>query len=399
MGTTIIITSILALTAGPGPSAADDFDRLMQQGREAFLAADITRAAESWEKACAPALMNGYALARIAACNHHLATVENARGHAAQAEAQYQRALAAWEQSGEAYLPQYSVTLMNLGELYRRQRRTAEAQKQLLRAVAAAQRIESQHPEAYPEALARLGGLYGESDQPERGRPLLTEAIEKFGRLAAREDAELGYAHNSLGMIELASGHLRAGESNLREAVALATSSLGENHPETATWQINLALALVLEGQFERSEPLLRRARFLVETRAATGAGEPDSRLGTIFAELSAAAAGQDKLALAEEYAQQELSVITRQAAPDATAMALAQVNLANLYLRQRKTDDAEKYARGCGHGAPGRHRRTYTGRRNPAPGRVARDAAIMARSRNLIPGGHRFVRKQAGAE
>jgi tetratricopeptide (TPR) repeat protein len=301
--------------------------------------APITRAAE----AC------GSTLPAIAVCNHRLAVSDNAVRHTAQAEVHYLRALAAWEQTSGMYLQPWCISLMDLGQLYRQQRRVPEAEKLLLQALDMARRIEAQSPETYPEALSRLGGLYGESDQPERGRPLLTEAIGRLGKLGPDQTAELASAYNSLGMIDLAAGHLSAGESNLHRAVDLAASSLGEDHLETATWQINLALALVLEGQFERAEPLLRRARFLVETRAVNGAGEsdprlaPDPRLATILAEFSAAAAGENKLALAEDYAQQELSVLTRQPAPDAIAIALAQVNLGTIYIREGKIDEAER--------------------------------------------------------
>jgi tetratricopeptide (TPR) repeat protein len=308
---------------------------------------DTTRAAESYDKACSPALMSGStlagsALAEIAACHHHLATLANDRGDTAQSEMHYLRALTAWEQTGETRLQPWSTSLMNLGQLYRQQRRAPEAERRFLEAIAIARRIEAQFPEAYPEALSRLGGLYGESDQPERGRRLLTEAIAKLGKLPG-ETAELASAHNSLGMIDLAARHLTAGEANLRKAVELAASSLGEDALETTTWRINLALALVLEGQYGRAEPMLRRARFVVETRAATGSAKPDTRLAAIFAEFSAAAADENKLALAEDYAQQELAVLTRQPVPDETAIALAQVNLGSVYLRERRIDDAER--------------------------------------------------------
>jgi tetratricopeptide (TPR) repeat protein len=309
MGTAFLTLSVLALAAGP----------------------------------CAPALTSNSTLATVAACNHKLAGIDYARGRLDQAEAHYRQAVAAWEQTGDAYLQPWAITLMDLGQLYRRQRRTADAEKQLRQAIGIARRIESKHPELYPEALSRLGGVYGESDQSERGRPLLNDAIARLGRLGAGETAELASAHSALGMIDLATGHLSTGESNLRKAVDLAASSLGEDDPETATLQINLALALVLEGQFERAELLLRRARVVVENRAPARDGRLDTRLATIFAEFSAAAAGQNKLALAEDYAQKELALLTSQSIPDQTGIALAQVNLGNIYVRQKKIDEAER--------------------------------------------------------
>ena len=281
-------------------TAEDSFDRLMREGHDAYLAFDTERAAGSYTKACSGDLP----VTRLAECSHYMAGIEQARGHIAQAEGLYLRALAQWDEAGRGYLAARSTTLENLGELYRQNKRPGDAEKRFLEAIDIART---------PEALSRLGGLYGESDRPERGRRLLEEAIDGMAARAPQPSAQLAYAHNALGMIDLAAGQFASGEAHLREGVGLASTALGEDHPETAAYQTNLALALILEGRFDRADTVLRRARYVVETRL----GSSDAKLGVILGELSAAAAGENKLALAEDYAQREISVMSRQAAPD----------------------------------------------------------------------------------
>lgn len=139
-------------------------------------------------------------------------------------------------------------------------------------------------------------------------------------------------------MLQLSFGMQRESEANLRRAVSLAVASVGEDHPETASYQTNLALALIVVGQFDRATSLLRRARLTLENRHLAG-----TQLGLVLAELSAAAAGENKLGIAEEFGRQALAVMSRQKDANPTALALARVNLADIYLKGRRLEDANK--------------------------------------------------------
>jgi len=163
---------------------------------------------------------------------------------------------------------------------------------------------------------------------------------------AARDDGrpvppvtEVAYARKCLGMIDLAAGQPFAAEAGLREAVALATSALGEDHPVTATYQANLALTLLAEGRFDRAALLLRRAEFVIEAKH----GVAGPQLAAICAEMSAAASGEGKLAVAEDYALRAISILGQQDKPNTQALSIAQVTLAGVYLRAHSTADAEK--------------------------------------------------------
>ncbi len=311
-------------------------DELLAQGRAAFLASDLDRAESAYTQACPADLISTYPVAKAVTCENDLASVDEARGNLVRAQQRYVHAASTAEQAGPAYLPLYCARLIDLGEHYHRQGRTAEAEASLLKAIELARKLTAAKPDLLPEALIRLGGLYADTSQPERGRPLLEEALAGHPAIVA---TEIAYAYSCLGMIDLAAGRERESEANLRQAVALATSALGENNPVVAAYQTNLALALLTVRQFDRAGLLLRRAEFIVESHQGAAAAE----LAPICAELSAVANADGKFAEAEEYARRAISILSLQARPNTRALFASQVTLAAIYLRAHNTLEAEK--------------------------------------------------------
>jgi len=271
------LIAILPLFAAPlfataGPDHPGGFDDLIRQGRNAFLASDLDRAESSYNQACPANLVNTYPVAEAVICENVLASVDEARGNLVRAEQRFLHAVTGAEQAGPAYQPLYCARLIDLGEHYHRQGRLDEAEASLLKAVELARTLTASQPRLLPQALMRLGGFYSDSAKPERGRAPLIEALAIIS--ASQNDApatppvlEIAYGHNFLGMIDLAAGRRREAESNLRESVALATSTLGEDHPVTAAYETNLAATLLVDRQFDSAALLLRRAQFVVESR------------------------------------------------------------------------------------------------------------------------------------
>jgi len=344
-----IFAALLPVLAAPvfaaaNPDKLSRFDDLVRQGRDAFLASDLDRAATAYNQACPADVVATYPVAKEVTCESLLASVDEARGNLARAEQRYLHAVADAEQAGPAYRPLYCAKLIDLGEHYHRQGRTQAAESTLLQAVDLARTLAAVNPELLPEALLHLGGVYSDSPQPERGRAPLTEALaivtSAAGDRAAEPPAtEIAYAHSRLGMIELAAGHLREAESEMRKSVALATQALGEDHPVTAAYQTNLALTLIVERRFDNAWLVLRRAQFVVESRQLAAGPE----LAVICAEMGDVARIEGKFAQAEDYALQAISLLNLQPKPDARALAIAQVTLAGIYLRSHDTAAAEK--------------------------------------------------------
>src|SRR6185312_15364029 len=112
--------------------------------------------------------------------------------------------------------------------------------------------------------LERAAGLDGDLGNIDKAREKLTQSIAILKPAGEQQKTPLAAALNSLGMLELRLGAYQDGENELRQAVELSTRSLGEDHPQTAAYMTDLALALTVERQLSGAETLLRRARFVM---------------------------------------------------------------------------------------------------------------------------------------
>lgn len=332
-----VFLSILLLSAGAAVAA--DFDTLIKQGRAASLAFDLDAAQSAYAQACPAEQIAALSLQKLALCEHEFGTVAEARGHGDEATDHYRKALAWWEKLGRPYLAWYVTSLTNLGGLYRREHLLTDAEKMLDRALELVKTISASDPELYATVLGRSAGLYADLDQSDRARPMLEEAIAGLRGLTPVNASELAWEYSALGMIDLGLGRYKSGESSLRQAVAFAEESLGESHPETAAYATNLALALLVQGQYSRAGTLLRRARSVIESRLG-----PDSvELVNVLAELTSVETGLGRFRIAEDYGEKALSILNKHVPAGSQEIVLTEVNLGNLYLREHRTAEAEK--------------------------------------------------------
>jgi tetratricopeptide (TPR) repeat protein len=330
-------SSMAAAGGAPG-----DFDQLIKQAHVALTKFDPESARALLSQACRPEEFASDTSVRTAVCEAETGAVEEAAGHADGAELHYRRALSIWGELAPDHAAYHAATLMNLGSLYRTQRRNAEAENMLTQAFELVRGL-SEESGGRDRLLAvvsnRLGGFYSESDTPERGRALLNEAIPMLRAPALSNPAELAYARNLLGMLDLRNGDYRAGESSLREAVSVATDALGDSHPDTAVYEANLALALYNEGQYTRAEVLLNRARYIVETRLPGGS----LRLGRILGDLTRVETALGQFSRAEADGKQSLAILSQWRDAGSPEIAVENVALATLYLRERRIAEAEE--------------------------------------------------------
>ncbi len=331
---------LISLAAGSTADAtgldnSSRFEELIRQGRAAFLASDPDRAESAWQQACPADAIAAYSVAETVTCENLLASVDEARGNLARAEQRYLHAVSLAEQAGKAYQPIYCARLVDLGEYYHRRGNTAAAGEILRKAVALARQLTVTVPDLLPKALIRLGSLDADSAHPERGRAPLMEALQSTQLPAA----EVACAHNALGKVELASGHPDAAEPYLREAVSFAEKTLGEDHPATAAYQTNLALALIAGHKPDRARLLLQRAEFVLKSNHRA----PGLELAAVCAELAGLAVNEGKMAEAEDYAMRAASILDLQPEPHIVSVAAAKVALASVYLRLHDLQSAER--------------------------------------------------------
>jgi tetratricopeptide (TPR) repeat protein len=330
---------ILAILATSFATPASDFDKLIEKGRASLLTYDVSAADKAYAEACPAELAESLPLDEIAFCEHGRGVISDLRGNSEEAARHYIKALVNWEALGDGFLVHRIRTLAGLGGAYRRQGRVKDAERVLGEACVLARPFARSDPELYGAMLSRWGAVYGE---PEAARTKLNEAIEVLRSLKPPDARELALAYNALGVLDLSMGRYKTGEANLRQAVELGGESMGENHPEAAGYAANLALALLAEGEFNRAETLLRRARFVIESRAGTGS----LQLVNVLSGLTSVETALGKFSAAEESGKKAMAILREHAANSATAnrgeIALIEVSLGGLYLREGKTAEAD---------------------------------------------------------
>jgi tetratricopeptide (TPR) repeat protein len=326
---------ILAILA----TAQPDFDKLIEKGKASLVTYDLNSAEKAYAEACPAESAESLPLNEIAFCEHGRGLISDLRGNGDEAVRHYTKALTNWEALGDDFLAHRIKTLTSLGGAYRRQGRVKDAERVLSEAFALAKPFAKSDPELYATVLSRWGALYGE---PDAARTKLNEAIEVLRSLNPPNARELALAYNTLGVLDLNIGRYKAGETNLRQAMGLASASVGENHPEEAGYAANLALALLAEGEFNRAETLLHRARFVIESRAGSGS----LQLVNVLTGLTSVETALGKFAAAEESGQRAVAILREHAANSASGnrgeIALVDVSLGGLYLREGKLAEAD---------------------------------------------------------
>jgi tetratricopeptide (TPR) repeat protein len=87
---------------------------------------------------------------------------------------------------------------------------------------------------------------------------------------------------NNLGHVLQARGNLKEAEGCYREALSIATKTLGKDHVEKAIYQRNLASVLVATGKAVEAEPYVREAASIFRAKRPTywRTADADSVLG-----------------------------------------------------------------------------------------------------------------------
>lgn len=258
----------------------------------------------------------------MAVCEHLSGVRESSRGNRAAAEAHYRAALVLWERLSPPHPDLQSATMISLADLLTVSSRMKEAEGLLVKA------REMAPPLRLPSVLGHLGSFYSHTANPERGRPLAQEALRLFEQTPAPDRNELAYAWNALGMIDLSAGQYASAETSFRTALGLAGAA-----PEASGYQANLGLALYNQGRYYQAEVTL-------EHSLPPSAG---TQRATILGNLAIVAAAQNKFGTAEDLAEQALITFQRTLAPTSPEVVTMQVTLGAIYLRERKTAQAEK--------------------------------------------------------
>ena len=298
----VLTAAIAILTSVAGFPQTDDWRQRMDEGSAAETAGDYARAAASYRAATEVAERFDRRDRRRAVAWNAMATMYDALGQFADAEAAYRRALKeAAESTGKAG-PEYALVLGNLGTWYVEIGQRAAGEKLLREALAIYSAADP--PDELRIAVARNGlaevlcvaRKYKEAD------PLLTRALavlEKnprtLGRDCARQQqpgccALFGREHeearrlflqalammeqrwgpdhpmlvrilNNLASLEYRTGHREEAGQRLRRALDIAERRLGPEHPLYAALLANYAEFLRQGGEKSQAKVLEAQSR------------------------------------------------------------------------------------------------------------------------------------------
>ena len=195
------------------------------------------------------------------------------RAEYAQAERVFRAALGCQQQSLPANHLTISVTLANLGELNRLQRRFKEAETLLTEAQTIHEAVGRTESPAFGAVLLSLASVYKDRKQYHRAEPLARRALRVFENAPEQGSGEVTAALNTLALLHAESGDFDGAERHLRTALASRRNSTEDI--STAATQHNLGMILSRKGNLaEAGEWFLKaldlRSRLLGSHHPAT---------------------------------------------------------------------------------------------------------------------------------
>lgn len=262
----VLAAAITILTSVAGFPQTDDWRPRMNEGAAAENIGDYARAITSYRAATEVADRFDRGDRRRAVSWNAVATMYDALGRFAEAEAAYRRALKEAAGSTGKTGPEYALVLGNLGSWYVETGQRAAGEKLLresLAIYAAADPPDELHIAVAQNGLAEVlcsSRKYKEAD------PLLTRALAVLEK-NPRAWSETALAKNNLAVVRFLEGNHEEARRLFMEAVAMIEQRWGPEHPMLARILNNLASVENRAGHREEAGQRIRRALDIAEKR------------------------------------------------------------------------------------------------------------------------------------
>lgn len=163
------------------------------------------------------------------------------------------------------------------------------------------------------------------------------DQLEKLVPIYERENHDslvITYSHYARTLDE--TGRHQEAEAMYKRTIAMERAR-GEPVADDITTLINYAVMLMNQGRQDEALPILREARSLhTEVPSA-----PEPQLAGILANLANIASGRNEVEEAEPAYQQAIEINARTLGPDHPELLITRTNLANLYWKVGRLDDA----------------------------------------------------------
>jgi tetratricopeptide (TPR) repeat protein len=262
-----VLTAALAiLTSATSFPQTDDWRQRMNEGSTAQAAGDYAKAAAAFRAATEVAERFDRSDRRRAVAWNAMATMHDALGQFAEAEAAYRRALKEAADSTGKTGPEYALVLGNLGCWYVETGQPVAGEKLLREALAIYSAADP--PDELRIAAARngLGEVLCTARKYKEAGPLLVSAIAVLEK-DPRALFETALAKNNLGVVRSLEKNTEEARRLFLDAVAMIEQHWGQDHPMLVRILSNLASLEYRVGHREEAGERLRRALDIAERR------------------------------------------------------------------------------------------------------------------------------------
>jgi len=238
----------------------------MDEGAAAETAGDYARAASSYRVATEVAERFDHRDRRRVIAWNALATIYDALGRFADAQAGYRRALKeAAESTGNAG-PDYAMVLANLGASFVETGQVAAGEKQLRQALAIYSAADPPDELRIAVAQNALAEVLCVARKYKEAAPLLTRSLLVLEKHPGAW-GETALAKNNLGVVVFFEGNQEEARRLFLQGLAMLEQHLGPDHPMLARILSNLASLENRTGHREEAGQRLRRALDIAEKR------------------------------------------------------------------------------------------------------------------------------------
>ena len=262
----LLTAAIAILTSVAGFPQTDDWRQRMSEGAVTQNAGDYARAVASYRAATEIAERFDRLNSRRMVAWNAVATIYDALGQFAEAEAAYRRALKwAAKSTGKAG-PEYALVLGNLGSWYVETGQRATGEKLLREALAIYSAADPPNKLRIAVAQNGLAEVLCVARKYKEADPLLISAIAVLEK-DPRAWGETALAKNNLGVVRFLEGNMEEAQRLFLQALAMVETGWGTDHPILVRILSNLASLEYRTGRHEEAGQRLRRALDIAERR------------------------------------------------------------------------------------------------------------------------------------
>jgi len=261
----------------------------------------------------------------------------------AQAEVQYETALALLESQLGADDPKALRIRVTLTGVYMKLGKHAEAEKFGLETLERVRKVEgASHPDAL-RLMSNLAALYQRAGRLKEAETLSLEALKNQTRVLGSDNQDTLRTMANLGALRLVQGRLTEAEAMMTQVLEIMKRTLGSEHPLTLQTRANLSIVLASEGKFAEAEALQLE---LVEVSRKVLGPDHSSTISAMNG-LAVTYHAQGRLAEAEALWRQVLEALQRTVGPEHPNTLKMMNNITIVLVDQNKLAQAEQMSRG----------------------------------------------------